>query len=109
MKKKRTDWKQYLTPLEGECQLGKDPWPEQCCCSCRFLITDYWHCLRMPEELKPLKGEGCGCSVIKGYICTAGEIYEGEGGTSSWPHHSLGCECFMPKKKNPELIKEATN
>jgi hypothetical protein len=60
----------FITPLEGECQLGKEPWPDQCCCVCRFLLIDYWYCLRMPEELKN-KGH-CGCDVVRGYICTAG-------------------------------------
>uniref|UniRef100_A0A6M3K354 Uncharacterized protein n=1 Tax=viral metagenome TaxID=1070528 RepID=A0A6M3K354_9ZZZZ len=92
----------FLTPLEGECWLNKDhpvdldrKW-EQCCCICKFLIEDYWYCLRMPEELKQ---EGhCGCKVLRGYICIADEIHEGKSGQSGWPHHSIGCEIFTKKE-----------
>jgi len=90
------DWKKYVTPLEGECQLGKKPWPEQCCCVCKSLLTDYWYCLRMPQELKP--EDGCGCGVVKGYICVCGERrYGNVSGQSGWPHHSGGCECFQKR------------
>ena len=78
--------------IEGECQLEIT---KQCCCVCRYLIVDYWHCDRMPKKLK-IPGK-CGCKVIRGYICTAGEIFAGfggGGGHSGWPHHSGGCECF---------------
>ena len=89
--------KGYITPLEGDCQLGKGPYPEQCCCQCKWLRIDYWHCQRMPENLKE-KGH-CGCEKVRGYICTAGEIHGNISGKSGWPHHSIGCECFI---KRPE-------
>lgn len=78
--------------IQGKCNLGGEYLSDQCCCICKYLLTDYWYCLRMPEELKP-PGK-CGCEVIRGYICIAGEIFAGEGGQSGWPHHSIGCECF---------------
>jgi hypothetical protein len=82
----------YIDVLEGECQLSKEPWPDQCCCVCKYLLTDYWYCRRMPEELKP---EGkCGCQVVRGYVCTARELHGNVSCQSGWPHHSLGCECF---------------
>ena len=91
----------YLSK-EGECWIHKShhidkkrKWG-QCCCICKFLITDYWYCQRMPKHLKT-KGH-CGCEKVRGYICVAGEIFEGQGGSSGWPHHSLGCECFTPRK-----------
>ncbi len=92
----RTGWEEYSTPIEGECQLGKEPCPEQCCCICKYQLIDYWYCMRMPEAPKP--DDGCCCVVIRGYICTAGEIYEGKGGNSGCPHHSLGCECFVKRE-----------
>jgi hypothetical protein len=104
------NWKQYSAPIEGECNLGKEMFGDQCCCVCRYLLTDYWHCRRMPEQLKP--AGKCGCSVIRGYICTAGEIYEGMGGSSGWPHHSMGCECFDLRKVPPARVmieKEVKN
>lgn len=81
---------------ESQCNLGNEFLGEQCCCICKFQLVDYWHCTRMPEELKPEKG--CGCSVIKGYICVNPEIYEGKGGSSGWPRHSMGCECFEKRE-----------
>jgi len=88
----RDEAREYITPLEGECQIGKDPWPDQCCCICKYLLVDYWHCRRMPGEIKE-KGH-CGCEKIRGYICIAGEIHGSKSGNSGWPHHSKGCECF---------------
>lgn len=81
--------------MGSECLL--EAW-DQCCCECKWRLTDYWHCDTMPEEFKPPKGEGCGCSVVKGYICTNPEIYEERsggrgGGSSGWSQHGV-CECF---------------
>ena len=90
--KNKTNWEQYCKPIEGECNLGKEVLGDQCCCICKYHLIDYWHCLRMPEALKPK--EGCGCHVIKGYICTAREIHGNVSGQSGWPKHSMGCECF---------------
>jgi len=101
LKVERDALRELITPIEGECQLGKKPWPEQCCCQCKFLLVDYWYCRRMPESIKE-KGH-CGCEKVRGYICTAGEIHGNESGQSGWPHHSKGCECFTERK----ALKEA--
>ena len=98
--------REFITPLEGECQLGKEPWPEQCCCVCQYQLIDYWYCLRMPKELKPPDGKGCGCDIIRGYICVASEIHENKSGHSGWPHHSLGCECFTERTNHQEDRRE---
>lgn len=95
----------FITPQEGECWLEKEhpadsgrKWG-QCCCSCKYLLTDYWYCQRMPDELKT---EGhCGCEVVRGYICVAGEIHGNVSGQSGWPHHSIGCECFSKRDDAP--------
>lgn len=92
---KITELRAFITPREGECQIGEKPWPDQCCCKCASLLTDFWHCRRMPDDLKVARG--CGCEVIRGYICVAAEIHEGKSGQSGWPHHSKGCEMFTKR------------
>lgn len=95
--------REYITPNEGECQIGKEPWPDQCCCRCKYLLIDYWHCTRMPEEMK--ESDHCGCEKVRGYICIAGEIHGDKSGNSGWPHHSKGCECFTKR----EIAADALN
>jgi hypothetical protein len=72
-----------------DCTLEKE---NQCCCVCRYELIDYEHCTSN-RELRDQLGR-CICSVVKGWICVNPEIYEGVGGSSKWPHHSIGCELF---------------
>lgn len=73
----------------------------QCCCLCRWHWTDYYHCKHSYPEGHE---SGCVCSIPKGYICVAPEIYNGRGGTSGWPEHSVGCELFEYENKYAEYM-----
>jgi hypothetical protein len=87
--------KSYITPFEGECRLGKEPWPDQCCCVCKYQLVDHWYRRNMPEELKT---EGkCGCEVIRGWICAV--RLDVPHAHSGWPHHSIGCEMFEKREE----------
>lgn len=70
------------------CQL---PTFNQCCCTCKYRLTDYHHCWTSPE-LRTEKGT-CVCSTVKGYICALPDL---GGAHSNWPEHSL-CELHTPK------------
>lgn len=40
------------------------------------------------------------CSVLKGWICAPPLDKDDIRLHSGWPEHSLGCECFVPDKKD---------
>lgn len=81
-------------PEEGKCWLTTSH--NQCCCVCKNLIVDYHHC-KIDDEYFGDK-DRCICSDPAGWICICPEIYEGKGGCSGWPQHSLGCEVFERRK-----------
>ena len=68
----------------------------QCCCACRSHLKDFEHCSHNPV-LRAEKGK-CVCWIQKGWICANPEIYEGKGGSSGWPEHSIGCELYQPRE-----------
>ena len=67
-----------------------DPEVRQCCCACRYRLTDYFHCSTAPAFRR--SHGACICGFIKGYICQPPE-FDGRA-YSQWPEHSVGCEMF---------------
>lgn len=94
---------QCLAEWKGD-PMSNDPCPlartGQCCCVCKWRLTDYHHCQTEPEMW--LKKDKCVCSEVAGYICVCPEIYEGKGGSSNWPEHSIGCECFQRREASKQ-------
>lgn len=85
------------TTAPTACQLTAEPF-SQCCCNCRFRLTDYKHC-----SIHGQPAGKCVCSEVKGYICT-GLLGEGGRAHSEWPKHSCGCELYDARVSRAEAI-----
>lgn len=71
-----------------------DPKVRQCCCQCRYRLTDYHHC-STSSVLRKQHG-ACVCDKIRGYSCQPPE-FDGRA-YSQWPEHSVGCEMFTQQE-----------
>lgn len=72
-----------------------DPDVRQCCCQCRYRLTDYHHCSTSPTLRR--QTTHCVCGVMRGYICQPSG-FDGKA-HSHWPEHSVGCEMFTQKQE----------
>ena len=87
---------------KDECYRNTDA--KQCCCQCAYHWEDYFHCHDVFSDgssVRDVLGEHygdrkCICGIRRGWICAAPEFYPHA--HSSWPEHSVGCECFAQKK-----------
>ncbi|MBE3085042.1 MAG: hypothetical protein IMZ64_02355 [Bacteroidetes bacterium] len=80
------------SPDENGCYLSS--WG-QCCCKCAYHFPDFYHC----GVSKPKDSSGCVCSILKGWICAC-PIDDNVRVHSEWPEHSLGCELYVPDKRD---------
>ena len=80
-----------------ECGIGKEPWPDMCCCTCKFNKRVYNHCCH--GRMRVLD-DGCICNEELGfYVCIANEHpYVNLSGTHG------GCEMHTPYVKEDDPL-----
>ena len=80
-----------------------DPEVLQCCCNCKHLYPTYEHCSTNPDLRKWFEGRNvrphCICGIRNGWACTL-EMHDGGRIFTNWSEHSVGCECYDPKKSD---------
>ena len=71
-------------PKPEDCWLGKDDWPDQCCCACKHHVADHYeHTSENHERKRCFRARDT-------FICLAPEM----GATSGFATHSVGCELY---------------
>jgi len=95
---------------ENECQLGKEPFPEQCCCTCYWHRPTYEDCNTNPMLRREVarkisenggevgKGGGCICDIQNGWACCVSMEGEVPNIRINWPEHSCGCELHITEE-----------
>ena len=99
---------------KNECQLGKQPFPDICCCTCYWHRPTYESCTTNPllrsQIAKAIvenggkvgKGGGCICDVRNGWACVTPEM---ERIHINWSEHSCGCELHVTEEQWKERLE----
>lgn len=94
----------------NECQLGKEPFPDICCCTCYWHRPTYESCTANPllrkeiaRKIKESGGDGrvCICDIQNGWACVDPEMKEIH---INWPEHSCGCELHVTEEQWKERL-----
>ena len=71
---------------EDKCCLDTAPF-FQCCCQCKYRLTDYSHPLTNGESVL----------TPRGYICYVKDLSGPPHPMSGWTEHGVGCELYTEK------------